>query len=73
MLLSVIIKNKSIVLANIKKKFILVGLGTVIFSLVLLFSLTTQVLTVGCSIIIVLSLTYFFSQKLAQKEKTKNI
>lgn len=55
--------------ANIKKKFIFVGLGTVLFSLVLLFSFTIQVLTVGCSIIIVLSSTYFFSQKFAQKRK----
>lgn len=60
-------------LANIKKKFIFVGLGTVLFSLVLLFSFTIQVLAVGFTIIIVLSLTYFVSQKLARQEKFKKM
>lgn len=59
--------------ANIKKKFIFVGLGTVLFSLVLLFSFTIQVLTVGFTIIIVLSLTYFVSQKLARQEIFKKM
>lgn len=55
--------------ANIKKKFIFIGLGSVLFSLVLLFSFTVRVLTVGFSIVIGLSLIYFFSQKLARQEK----
>ena len=59
--------------ANIKKKFMFIGLGTVLFSLVLLFSFTVQVLTVGFSIVIVLSLAYFFSQKLARQEKIKKM
>jgi amino acid transporter len=54
--------------ANIKKKFLFIGFGTVIFSLVLLFSFTLQVLIVGFSIVFALGLIYLVSQKIAEKE-----
>lgn len=46
-------------LANLKKKFIWVGLGSSLFSLVLLTSFTLSVLVLGSGILLALVLIYF--------------
>lgn len=46
-------------LANIKKKFLLIGIGSVLFSLVLLTSFTLSVLILGLGILILLVMIYF--------------
>lgn len=46
-------------LANIKKKFFFIGIGTVVFSLVLLTSFTVPVLLFGFGILVLLALVYF--------------
>ncbi|MCE2141782.1 amino acid permease, partial [Streptococcus thermophilus] len=46
-------------LANIKKKFLWIGIGSVLFSLVLLTSFTLSVLLLGLGIIILLVIIYF--------------
>ena len=50
-------------LANIKKKFFLIGAGSVLFSLVLLTSFTGPILILGFSILIVLALIYWLIKK----------
>lgn len=50
-------------LANIKKKFFLIGAGSVVFSLVLLTSFTGPILILGFSILIVLALIYWLIKK----------
>lgn len=57
-------------LANIRKKFIWIGVGTVVFSLVLLTSFTVSVLVFGISILILLILIYFIV-KLDDEEREK--
>ncbi|MFC4651686.1 APC family permease [Lactococcus nasutitermitis] len=63
-------------LANIKKKFIVIGIGTVLFSLVLLASFTVPVLIFGFSILIVLVVIYFIvkvdDEHLEEVRKLKN-
>ena len=46
---------------NVKKKYKWIGLGTILFSLVLLASFTLQVLVVGFIIVLLLSLIYYVS------------
>lgn len=57
-------------LANIKKKFLLIGIGSVLFSLVLLTSFTLSVLILGLGILILLVLIYFVV-KLDDDEREK--
>ncbi|AYG01433.1 APC family permease [Lactococcus allomyrinae] len=57
-------------LANIKKKFVWIGVGTVIFSLVLLTSFTLNVLLFGVSILLLLVVIYFIV-KLDDEEREK--
>ncbi|ADA63893.1 Amino acid permease [Lactococcus lactis subsp. lactis NCDO 2118] len=57
-------------LANIKKKFLLIGIGSVLFSLVLLTSFTLSVLILGLGILILLVMIYFVV-KLDDDEREK--
>lgn len=57
-------------LANIKKKFLLIGIGLVLFSLVLLTSFTLSVLILGLGILILLVMIYFVV-KLDDDEREK--
>lgn len=57
-------------LANIKKKFLWIGIGSVLFSLVLLTSFTLSVLLLGLGIIILLVIIYFVV-KLDDDEREK--
>lgn len=57
-------------LANIKKKFLLIGIGSVLFSLVLLTSFTLSVLILGLGIFILLVMIYFVV-KLDDDEREK--
>lgn len=57
-------------LANIKKKFLLIGIGSVLFSLVLLTSFTLSVLILGLGILILFVMIYFVV-KLDDDEREK--
>ena len=53
-------------LANIKEKFLWIGIGTIIFSLVLLVSFTGETLIFGFAILAILAVIYLLSARLAK-------
>ncbi|MDR2832543.1 MAG: APC family permease [Streptococcaceae bacterium] len=56
-------------LSNMKHKFLLVGIGTCVFSLVLLFSFTMEILIFGFSILFFLAFVYLFVKEKDKLEK----